>query len=117
MYVGLLGSLRIDFLLGFGLGLRGIGRQYVTTVHKSFSLSRDVPYKPIPGDPGRLVPTENVNDGFLGPLRLDILCGFGLTFRGSIGSNIKYLPHRSLSLSRDGAYQPIPGGPGSLVPA
>ena len=65
----------------------------------------------------RLVQAQSLNVGFVGPFLLDILFGPGLGFLGGIGSNITYLSHRSLSLSRDGAYIPIPGDAWRLVAA
>ena len=80
-------------------------------------MSRDVAYNPIPGDSRRFVQALNVHVGFLGSFRLDILFGFGLGFLGSIGIYIKYLLHRSLSMSKEVAYKLIPGDPGRPVPA
>ena len=45
------------------------------------------------------------------------LLGFDLGFYVAWEDNMQQQSHTSLSLSRDGAYNPIPGDPGRLVPA
>ena len=59
--------------------------------------------------PGRLVQAQSLTLVFFGPVRLHILLSFGLGILGGIGSNITYLSHRIISLSRDGAFKPILG--------
>ena len=45
------------------------------------------------------------------------LFGFDLGFYVALEDNVKHLSHRSLSLSRAGDNNQIPGDPGRLVPA